>query len=98
MVSLQIKCGYYFIWFLSDCVNNAAGLGFSGYDSKGNPQWDLASNVFILDMEFAMNLRTVANSWNVTTSLWLRRLVVLKSFHVLPLSLSLTPAEYVLSV
>lgn len=78
---MQIKCGYYFIWLLSDSVNNAAGLGFRGYDSKGNPQWDLASNIFLLDMECAMNLRTVANSWNVTTSRWLRRYVALRGLN-----------------
>ena len=73
LVGFHIRLGYYFIWTLAESISNAAGLGFSGYDSVGNAQWDLATNVHILDVEFAMHLRTVANNWNVKTSLWLRR-------------------------
>ena len=70
---MRIKLGFYFLWILSDGINNAAGLGFSGYDALGNAKWDITTNIFLWDMEFSMSLRTVATSWNVTTSLWLRR-------------------------
>jgi len=32
-------------FILSDAVNNAAGLGFNGYDKSGLPRWDLITNV-----------------------------------------------------
>lgn len=41
-----------FVSILSaDAVNNAAGLGFTGYDGNGNPCWDLTENVDILGVE-----------------------------------------------
>jgi lysophospholipid acyltransferase 1/2 len=73
IVTMRVKLGFYFIWLLADSINNAAGLGFSGYDALGNPQWDLASNIFFLEMELAMSVRTIANNWNLSTARWLRR-------------------------
>lgn len=35
----------------ADAINNAAGFGFSGYDVDGVPQWDLISNLRIMDIE-----------------------------------------------
>lgn len=32
-------------------MNNAAGLGFNGYDDKGNAKWDLLNNVKIYELE-----------------------------------------------
>ena len=76
VVALRVKLGFHFIWTLSDCINNAAGLGFSGYDAHGNALWDLTTNVNVYKFELAMNPRTVANQWNITTSRWLRRYAV----------------------
>ena len=42
---------YYHAWILSEAVCNASGLGFSGYDAKGNAKWDIATNVDILGFE-----------------------------------------------
>lgn len=47
--SQRIK--YYLAWVLADAVNNASGLGFNGYDEKGNAKWDLVSNVNIFREE-----------------------------------------------
>ena len=71
--SLQYRFRYYFIFVLNDSVNNAAGLGFEGYDSDNNPKWGLASNVDIIAMETSMNIRQSINAWNITTARWLRR-------------------------
>ena len=90
MVCISIRCRYYFIWQLVDSISNAAGLGFAGYDHLGRPQWDLVSNMKIWDLETAMSLRTIINSWNVLTSKWLRRLsfiypsLVVLSMYFLP--------------
>lgn len=32
-------------------MNNSAGLGFNGYDDKGNAKWDLLNNVKIYELE-----------------------------------------------
>ena len=45
---------YYIAWTLADVVNNASGFGFNGYDTNGNPKWDLVTNVRILDLEVRM--------------------------------------------
>lgn len=71
--SFRVRMRYYFIWMLAESINNCAGLGFSGYDKKGRPQWNLMSNLLIFDIEFGSNLRTCINGWNALTSLWLRR-------------------------
>ena len=38
-------------FLLGEAVNNAAGLGFQGYDEKGQPIWDLVNNVDIFRLE-----------------------------------------------
>ena len=42
---------YYHAWILADAICNASGLGFNGYDEKGNAKWDIAQNVDILGFE-----------------------------------------------
>uniref|UniRef100_A0A0B6ZL08 Uncharacterized protein n=1 Tax=Arion vulgaris TaxID=1028688 RepID=A0A0B6ZL08_9EUPU len=66
---------YYFAWILADSLNNAAGFGFSGYDSQGNPLWDLTDNVSILGVELSTSLKVNIDSWNKKTLVWLRRVV-----------------------
>ena len=66
---------YYFIWLLAESINNAAGLGFNGYDESGNAKWDLVKNVGVLDTQLATSTRNAINSWNATMGLWLRRVV-----------------------
>ncbi|KAH9496189.1 Lysophospholipid acyltransferase 2 [Bulinus truncatus] len=60
---------------LSDAVNNAAGFGFSGFDSQGTPQWDLTDNVDIWGVELSTSLKVNIDSWNKKTLVWLRRIV-----------------------
>ena len=85
LVMLFFRCRFYFVFALNDSISNAAGLGFEGYDSHGNPKWDLASNVNIVEMELSVSLRTTANTWNVTTSRWLRRYIIYTMyFHKIP--------------
>ena len=42
---------YYHGFLLSDLVCNVSGLGFQGFDSDGNPIWDLMTNVDIFGFE-----------------------------------------------
>ncbi|XP_078665052.1 membrane-bound glycerophospholipid O-acyltransferase 2-like isoform X2 [Branchiostoma floridae x Branchiostoma belcheri] len=70
---MMARTKYYFAWSLADAVANAAGLGFNGYDENGNPRWDLISNLNILKIEFATNLKMLIDNWNIQTSLWFKR-------------------------
>lgn len=69
------KHKYYFAWILGDALNNAAGLGFSGFDSQGAPQFDLTDNVDVWGVEFSTSLKVNIDSWNKKTLVWLRRVV-----------------------
>lgn len=66
---------YYFAWILGETLNLAAGFGFNGYDSKGEPKWDLNENVSIWEVECANSLKTNIDGWNKRTLVWLRRVV-----------------------
>lgn len=70
---LRIRTRYYFVWLLSESINNAAGLGFCGYDQEGGAKWNLISNLFIVEIELATSIHTIASKWNAQTALWLRR-------------------------
>ncbi|VVC37125.1 Hypothetical protein CINCED_3A005902 [Cinara cedri] len=63
---------YYFAWTLADAVCNASGLGFSGYNEKGDQEWNLLDNIDILRVEFGVNFRATIDAWNKGTNLWLR--------------------------
>ncbi|XP_064597349.1 lysophospholipid acyltransferase 6-like [Liolophura sinensis] len=69
------RCQYYFAWVSSDALNNAAGLGFSGYDEEGKEKWDLINNVDIYRLEMATSLKVNIDCWNKMTLIWLRRVV-----------------------
>ena len=69
----RIRTRFYFTWIIADSINNLAGLGFNGYDVFGRPRWDLVSNIFPLEIEFALNMRDVVIRWNAQSSNWLRR-------------------------
>ncbi|KAL5493215.1 hypothetical protein EMCRGX_G014362 [Ephydatia muelleri] len=73
IVGLHIRTRYYFIWLFVESINNYIGLGFSGYDKKGKPVWNVCKNINVFDVEFGTNYRALITAWNVTTSLWLRR-------------------------
>jgi len=68
-----VRVKYYFAFILSEAINNAAGLGFNGYDKSGIPEWDLLTNVKPLQLETATSLKVVIDVWNIQTAIWLRR-------------------------
>ncbi|XP_034051185.1 membrane-bound O-acyltransferase domain-containing protein 2 [Thalassophryne amazonica] len=73
LAMLALRPKYYFVWTLADAINNAAGFGFSGYDTDGSPQWDMISNLRILDIEFATSFKLFLDNWNIQTAVWLKR-------------------------
>ncbi|XP_072890646.1 lysophospholipid acyltransferase 2-like isoform X1 [Hemitrygon akajei] len=69
---LACRPKYYFAWTIADAVNNAAGFGFNGYDSRGKPRWDRTSNLNIANVEFATSMKMFIDNWNIQTALWLK--------------------------
>ncbi|MFH4979698.1 hypothetical protein AB6A40_006407 [Gnathostoma spinigerum] len=65
---------YYFAWLLADAVCNISGLGFNGYDAQGVPRWGLVSNVIPYKVEMALSFKDTLDSWNISTTNWLRRI------------------------
>ncbi|XP_076437992.1 lysophospholipid acyltransferase 6-like [Babylonia areolata] len=72
---------YYFAWVLGETLNLAAGFGFNGFDSKGQPKWDLNENVSFWEVECATSLKTNIDGWNKKTLVWLRRVVYDRAPH-----------------
>ncbi|XP_053314812.1 lysophospholipid acyltransferase 2 [Spea bombifrons] len=64
---------YYFAWTLADAINNAAGFGFQGYNSNGEENWDLVSNLNIKKIEYSTSFKMFIDNWNIQTALWLKR-------------------------
>lgn len=73
--SLVLRLNYYIHWKISECVNNAAGLGFSGYSTTGGALWNGLSDGDALEIETSSRISAFAHHWNRTTAVWLRRLV-----------------------
>jgi hypothetical protein len=46
-------------------VNNAGGLGLNGIDEKGQPKWDLLTNIKPFELETATSLKKVLDYWNI---------------------------------
>ncbi|TSM85946.1 Ghrelin O-acyltransferase [Bagarius yarrelli] len=76
--SLVLRLNYYIHWKLSECVNNAAGLGFDGYSSTGAALWNGLSDGDAFEIETSSSISSFARLWNRTTAAWLRRLVFQK--------------------
>jgi len=70
-----LRSRYYFAYYLSESINNLAGLGFDGVDCEGKENWDLINNVEIKKVELSLSLKEIVEAWNKTSTIWLRRCV-----------------------
>ena len=50
-VAMAVRLKYYFAWTISETISNISGLGFSGIDKDGKPQWTLMNNIDIWAFE-----------------------------------------------
>lgn len=75
LTTMLSRFKYYHAWLFADAICNNSGLGFSGYDERGKPKWDLTSNVDVYKFETSLNLRDSIESWNKGTNLWLRSIM-----------------------
>lgn len=51
VATMLVRFKYYYAWLFADAICNSSGLGFSGYDERGNANWDLISNVDVWKFE-----------------------------------------------
>ena len=51
---LLLPCPHPFSPPPAESIGNASGLGFSGYDKKGNPQWETCKNCKPITYEVSM--------------------------------------------
>lgn len=51
IVTSLVRFKYYFAWTFADATCNNAGIGFNGFDEKGNAKWDRFSNIDIFKFE-----------------------------------------------
>uniref|UniRef100_A0A671LIT5 Membrane bound O-acyltransferase domain containing 4 n=1 Tax=Sinocyclocheilus anshuiensis TaxID=1608454 RepID=A0A671LIT5_9TELE len=77
VLSLLLKMNYYAHW--SECVNNAAGMGFYGYSRSGKSSWDGFSDGSPWVTEASSHPSVFVRQWNRTTVAWLRRMVFKRS-------------------
>ncbi|KAL2092825.1 hypothetical protein ACEWY4_012623 [Coilia grayii] len=74
-LSLFLKMSYYSHWALSECLNNAIGLGYRGNPQGGSQSWNDLSDGELWSTETSCRLSEFTRRWNGTTAAWLRRLV-----------------------
>lgn len=75
ILSLVLRLNYYVHWKVSECLNNAVGLGFRGHNPNGAAMWDGLSDGDLWEIETSTRISAFARRWNGTTAAWLRRLV-----------------------
>ncbi|XP_044193417.1 ghrelin O-acyltransferase [Thunnus albacares] len=74
-----LRIQYYAHWRISECLNNAAGLGFC--ESGDTTNWSGLSDGDFWTIETSSHISDFARRWNSTTASWLRRLVYIRCKH-----------------
>ncbi|XP_070565267.1 lysophospholipid acyltransferase 2-like isoform X2 [Ptychodera flava] len=57
---------------IGDVACNASGFGFNGYDSNGEPKWDLVSNIHLKPLWLSSNIKVSIDNWHMSVNHWLR--------------------------
>jgi len=70
-----VRQRYYFAWSVTEAAGISAGLGFSGFNKLGEPQWDVIKNSNIRNIENGSSIKLIIDGWNTKTALWLRVVV-----------------------
>ncbi|CAG8532052.1 9767_t:CDS:10 [Ambispora gerdemannii] len=69
---------YYVVWLIAEGACILSGLGFNGYDDKGNAKWNRVTNIDVIAYETADNIKTLLEAWNMNTNIWLKNYVYLR--------------------
>ncbi|TGZ74051.1 hypothetical protein CRM22_001157 [Opisthorchis felineus] len=68
-----VRQKYYFAWGLSELGGISAGLGYTGIcPNTGRPQYAGVRNFDVFQIECGLGLKNVIDSWNISTTRWLR--------------------------
>ncbi|KAL3318757.1 Lysophospholipid acyltransferase 1 [Cichlidogyrus casuarinus] len=68
-----IRQKYYFAWSLAELMCTCAGLGYTGTNpTTKEPEYNHVVNFNYLGVECALSLKQVVDSWNISTTHWLR--------------------------
>ncbi|XP_056134796.1 ghrelin O-acyltransferase [Lampris incognitus] len=82
-LGVGFRLQYYSHWKISECLNNAAGLGFWAKSPADTPDWRMLSDGDLWTTEMSSRVSVFSRRWNATTAAWLRRLVFQK-FQTFP--------------
>lgn len=77
---------YYYAWLLSEGSHIISGFGFKGYVTNPKtgelePEWTRACNIKIRNIEFPENVSSVALSWNIGVSRFLKYYCYTRLLH-----------------
>lgn len=72
VATMLVRFKYYHAWIFADAICNNSGMGFNGFNDKNEPQWDLISNVDVLEFETSLSFKESLVHWNKGTNRWLR--------------------------
>ncbi|KAA3675149.1 lysophospholipid acyltransferase 1/2 [Paragonimus westermani] len=68
-----VRQKYYFAWGLAEVGGISAGVGFTRYcPTDGRPMYEHVRNFDLRQIEAALSLKNVIDSWNISTARWLR--------------------------
>ncbi|XP_029999099.1 membrane-bound ghrelin O-acyltransferase mboat4 [Sphaeramia orbicularis] len=81
-LAVVLRIQYYSHWKISECLNNAAGLGYWETLPGNSPKWRGLSDGDFWTIEASSHVSEFARRWNATTASWLRRLVYVRSNHI----------------
>ncbi|KAI8349248.1 MBOAT, membrane-bound O-acyltransferase family-domain-containing protein, partial [Mortierella sp. GBAus27b] len=76
LAAFAARFKYYAVWKMAEGACVLAGFGYNGQDPKtGESRWDASSNIDIWAYETGESVKTLADSWNKGTNLWLKHSV-----------------------
>jgi len=75
MICKVSLCKYLGVWLLSEGSCILSGVGFGGYDEKGNAKWNRLSNIKPWLFETSLTLQGIIQSFNINTNDWVKRYI-----------------------
>ncbi|KAI8099756.1 MBOAT, membrane-bound O-acyltransferase family-domain-containing protein [Halteromyces radiatus] len=78
VVAFVARCKYYTAWLLSEGACVLCGIGFAGYDEKGNARWDRLTNINVVHCELPQSLKELSDYWNMGANRWLKHYIYLR--------------------
>jgi hypothetical protein len=74
-----LRTQYYFGFKIAEGAAILSGLGYGGKDAEGNDKWDASRGIDIAGFECATSYQMSSASWNMQTSVWLKRYIYFRA-------------------